>query len=733
MNLNDYVVYDIETFKHVFSIVIADFEKSTMNVFEISERKNDAERLRKYLAYLRKTGKSMVGFNNLSFDYPVLHRLIQSNFELTSHQLYDYASSLINSDNPYANRVYDNEMLIPQVDLYLINHYDNQARRTSLKAISFNLRRDTIDDLPFAPDADLSPNDIDKLIQYNIQDVLVTLDFFKQCESAIDLRKQLEEAWGLECTNLNDSKIGSNYFIKLLEEQDPEAVYYKDDNGKRKMKQTFRKQIAIKDVIFDYVKFTSPEFKAVLDWLNKQVIKETKGVFSDILESDLGDVAQYADMVEKEIKLKQYGMVQDKDELKQIRKQVRELKKEEVVNENEINRLVDLVSGRPLKSDVNGLLKQYPMGKVERRVLKSNKSAFYFKYKVCESLNVNFNGLNYVFGTGGLHASVSNQVVESDDEYQIVDVDVASYYPNLFIKNGVRPEHLGELFTSIYSKLYEMRKQYPKGSAENMALKLALNGSYGNTNSVYSPFYDPKATMAITVNGQLLLAMLAEKVVGELDATVIAANTDGITFKVNKKQVELFKGLVSDWESITGLEMEYAYYSKMFIRDVNNYIAVYENGKLKKKGAYECDVAHIHGSGLGHHQNQSEIIVKKAVVEYITTGVSVEQFIKRHDDKYDFLSRVKVPRSSKLIGVDENGSEIQYQNTSRYYVSRNGVELIKVMPPIKDDGDERRIGVNAGLKCKVVNGITEFDFADVDYGYYIEKSNSMLRDIGIIN
>ena len=51
-----------------------------------------------------------------------------------------------------------------------------------------------------------------------------------------------------------------------------------------------------------------------------------------------------------------------------------------------------------------------------------------------------------------------------------------SYYPNLSIVNGFRPEHLGEAFGRVYKSLFEERKKYPKGSVENQSLKIILNG-----------------------------------------------------------------------------------------------------------------------------------------------------------------------------------------------------------------------------------------------------------------
>jgi hypothetical protein len=195
---------------------------------------------------------------------------------------------------------------------------------------------------------------------------------------------------------------------------------------------------------------------------------------------------------------------------------------------------------------------------------------------VFEDVTARVNGFEFVFGLGGIHGSIESEIVESDSDFVIVDLDVSSYYPNLAITNRFYPQHLGETFCDIYKHLYEQRKTYPKGSAENAMLKLALNGVYGDSNSAFSVFYDPLFTMSITLNGQLLLCKLAESLMSIDGLQLIQVNTDGLTVRVpraNKYSVDLVR---ERWEEMTKLELEEALYKTMYIRDCNNYIAVYE-------------------------------------------------------------------------------------------------------------------------------------------------------------
>lgn len=718
-------VWDIETYPNICTFCFADVKNRKMKVFEISERRDQREQMFSYLRkiYVTKKGR-LVGFNSVGFDYPVLHKLLK-NKDMSYEDIYNYAMEVISSDNMWAYNVKPKDMFIEQVDLYKIHHFDNKARATSLKMIEYNSRSDNIEDLPFPVGKILTYEEMDVLIKYNMHDVKETYKFYEQSKSQIEFREQLTEQYGINMINFNDTKIGKEYFTYELQKNGVKCF------EKGKARQTKRHFIDLKDCIFDYVKFERPEFNAILNWLNRQRITETKGVFSNILEHELGDVAKYANMTTKRKKLAD----------KPTEEEIQEFKEEKPLCWVEE---VELKAKLP-KKDGGGF-----------------KKAWYLCWNIAESLNVVINGLTYVFGVGGIHASVESQVVEANDEYLIIDWDVASYYPNLAIKNRIFPKHLSEQFCDIYEYMYDLRKEYKKKGmdTEQGMLKLALNGTYGASNDVYSPFYDPKFTMSITINGQLSLCMAVEKMLQFEGVEIIQCNTDGFTLRIKRDDIEAHEKVVKWWEETTQLELERNDYSKMIIRDVNNYISVYDGtGKLKNKGAYEWD-------NLPHHKNQSMLVCKMAAEAYLVRGEDPEEFIRNHKDKYDFMLRTKVPRSSRLVLVDDNEVDHQVQNICRYYVSTKGMDMIKVMPPvnptkieklyrnndeldevlISTKGDitkytkkgyeyvedvevscpERRLGIEAGWKVKVTNDITDFDW-DIDYDYYIEKTWKLIE------
>lgn len=569
-------IYDIETFKYAFTFTIVRADQDKFITIECSHRKNEFARLIACFDHIRKTKGRLIGFNNIGFDYPVLHDLIErsrnSNFPKTgegiaalAHRIATAQIEKSNASMGFGATIKTEDCLVPQVDLYRIWHFNNKSKATSLKMLEFNMRMDNIEDLPFTIEEKLTSEQIDKLIEYNIHDVRATKRFYEASATQIQFRDDLSVKLNKNLTNADDTKIGAEYFQIELENAGVKTKVFKD--GKLVMKQTKRDKIAIGDCLFKYYKFTNPAFIAIHEWFSRQVITKTKGVFSDIEEHNLGDVAKYAELDIKKIKMKKKD-----EELPLLQKQYplgwveeKELKATEYLFDKDGNH----VMAYPLDADGAPDLTK------KQKKVRVPKKSYYFCRRIAENLNVVINGFRFDFGVGGIHGSIENKRVVSNSKWAIVDLDVSSFYPNIAISNQLYPEHLSPVFCDVYKSLYIQRKSYGKKTAENAMLKLALNGTYGKSNDKYSVFYDPKFTMSITVNGQLTLCLLIDMFYSNnIEFKMVMANTDGITICVTHDDNNRLMNIVKQWENLVKLEMERTDYEKMFIRDVNSYIGV---------------------------------------------------------------------------------------------------------------------------------------------------------------
>lgn len=685
-------IYDIETYPNCFLFCAVYSNGKGISVFEISDRKNEIEDLLIFLRKVKQHNHRLVGFNNVNFDYPVVHYILNVAREakknkqpitITAKEIYDVAMETINSmrDGGFGSSVRSEDVIIPQVDLFKIHHFDNKAKSTSLKMLEFNMRSDNIEDLPFPVGKTLNNEEKMELIHYNKHDVIQTLKFYYESLPAIKFRADLTKKYGFDCTNYNDTKIGKEYFINRLESQIPGSCY-KMVGRQRKLNQTKRDRIIVGDILFPYLKFNRPEFKAIHSWFADQTITETKGVFSDIRECDLGDVSQFCEMKTKRKKLTQ----------------------------------------EPTPEERAQFLIENPKSWIEEKELKAKKGAksYWLCHNIVETMNIVVDGFRFDFGTGGIHGSVESQIVKSNDEYEIIDADVSSMYPNIAIANRVYPAHLSVKFCDIYEDVYKERKKYGKATPENGVMKLALNGVYGDSNNQYSPFFDPQYTMTITINGQLSLCLLSERLMEIEGLSIIQVNTDGVTVKLPRDKRKEYDVICDKWQKDVGLSLEFAFYESMYIRDVNNYIALYIDGKLKRKGAYEYE-------NLGWHQNQSSLVIPMAAEYELLGRGSAEDFIRQHKNKWDFMLRTKVPRSSRLVMVKDD-IEYEQQNICRYYACASGGKLVKIMPPLEEGKDWRRLSIDADWNVKTCNDINDFVW-DLDYRYYIQEAKKLIEPL----
>lgn len=330
-----------------------------------------------------------------------------------------------------------------------------------------------------------------------------------------------------------------------------------------------------------------------------------------------------------------------------------------------------------------------------------------------EEFKVLFDDLRYDFGFGGLHAARGNQIWTDLDS-----ADVSSFYPNLAIHHGFYPEHLGIDFLEVYSEIYAERKGYPKKSPENEGLKLSLNGAFGKSNSQWSALFDMRMTLQITINGQLLLAMLCEQLTLSGAARVVMANTDGIEVVVKNR--ELYKQICKQWEENTRLELEHSKYKILAIRDVNNYIGIAPDGKSKEKGAYEVEKE--------IHKDQSMPIVAYAVREFFKTGKSIVATINECQDIWQFMMAVRAKTGEFTLrsldhwaGDNTELSDVVATKTIRYYISKEGQVLIKKTE--KKEGKQ-----HSGVYIRVINRFVDmpFDQYGVDKQFYIAEANKLM-------
>jgi hypothetical protein len=332
--------------------------------------------------------------------------------------------------------------------------------------------------------------------------------------------------------------------------------------------------------------------------------------------------------------------------------------------------------------------------------------------KAIDGRKVEIGGRIYSIGMGGLHSNEQRQALTNDSE-RILDRDVTGYYPNLILKNGFAPEHLGNAFLpalqSIVDDRYAAKKSGDKATADG--LKIASNGTFGKTSDPYSTIYSPNMMVQTTLTGQLSLLMVIERL-SMFGFQVSSANTDGIVTLCPHNRYEEFCEIFKQWEQITNLETEETEYKALYSRDVNNYIAFKMDGKHKAKGAYS-----EFGSALNSplSKNPTCFVAIDAAVKRIASDVPVMDTIRACSDVKRFLTVRNVKG-----GAQKNGRYLG--KVVRWYYAK-GVQGV-----LSYCTNGNSVALTEGAKPLMT--LPESFPADMDYERYATLATDILEDVG---
>jgi hypothetical protein len=273
-------VYDIETLKSCFTYTAINIDTLEVVQYVIHKEKNEILELINHLI----SCKGQIGFNNLNFDYPIIHYILLNwkswlaKYRKKEHKIilliYEKAQELIDNQNKdnYFPAIKESQVIILQLDLYRVWHYDNRARSTSLKALEISMNYPNVMDMPIHHTKNnITLEEVNSILEYNLNDVLATFEFYKLTLKfgKIDLRKSIISKFGLKCMNWNNGKIGENLILKL----------YCDATGKnpyevKKLRSPIDK-IYLKDCIPKSISFTTDIFNKVLKAFENKIVDQS--------------------------------------------------------------------------------------------------------------------------------------------------------------------------------------------------------------------------------------------------------------------------------------------------------------------------------------------------------------------------------------------------------------------------------------------------------------------------
>lgn len=338
------------------------------------------------------------------------------------------------------------------------------------------------------------------------------------------------------------------------------------------------------------------------------------------------------------------------------------------------------------------------------------------------TLDFDIAGCPHKCAWGGLHGALAQYAGEG----YFINVDVESYYPAEMIAHELLSRNVRDpsKFKGIRDHRIELK--HAKDPRQK-ALKLVVNGTFGASKDKFNALYDPRQANMVCVNGQLMLIDLMHKLVRDIGAEIIQSNTDGVLIRMPdgfNGGPDAFYDRVDDvayeWEHRTGMGLEFDEFTRVYQKDVNNYVLVAADGSMKTKGAYVKKLGPL---------DYDLAVVNKALVEFMVHGVPVEDTIAADDDLIDYQRVVKVSGKYKY-GV--HGHERLTDRCFRVFASTREsdgmigrVKAGKAKPEKFGNTSEHSFIDNGDVHGKKCPGY-------LDKGWYIQLAKTRLVQFGVM-
>lgn len=278
-------VYDLECLRNLFTYTGYCPKENKYYQFCICDWRNDLEEL---YNHLKRDTLIQVGFNNLSYDYPLLHNILNHYEEYkyksgreVAELLYSKSQQIIEQE---FSEIAEKNRFIYQIDLFKIWHYSNPARKTSLKDLEIIMNLPNVEEMPIHHTTWCNSGDEIKVLEYNKNDVYATYKFLLvtlgkteyplyKGKNKIELRQNLTKKFNVNCMNLPDVGMGSQLMLNLYS-----RAIHKNPYDVKKLR-TPRSVIKLKDCIPSWANIKSKEFNQFLNTIKSLSVKGEKKEF----------------------------------------------------------------------------------------------------------------------------------------------------------------------------------------------------------------------------------------------------------------------------------------------------------------------------------------------------------------------------------------------------------------------------------------------------------------------
>lgn len=286
--MSNHWVMDYETLINCFIAVFEHYKTEERKIFIVHQKINHIKELLAFLEDNKKNNEWHISFNGLAFDSQITEYILKEKDIFLESSGEDIASAIYKKAQETIDRQTFGEwaeygernLQIKQVDVFKLNHWDNPAKRSSLKWIQYAIDWDDIVEMPIHHSTYIRTiKEINTVIDYCINDVRSTKKILHLSSGQVNLRAALTAEYKIPLYSASEPRISKELFLLFLSKSTRISRY------DLKQLRTNRTTIKVSDIILPYISFEKPEFKALKDAYEKLVINanKIKGGFKYIL------------------------------------------------------------------------------------------------------------------------------------------------------------------------------------------------------------------------------------------------------------------------------------------------------------------------------------------------------------------------------------------------------------------------------------------------------------------
>ena len=266
------ITYDVECFPNLFTCTCHHTELNKKLIFEISERTDWSKEAEKLTLTFKHPNILWCGYNNKHYDDAIINFIIDKfsswlnkyNYEDVCKEIFNISNIIINSESTESWKQWKYAKNFKSMDL--LTMLFSSKLRVGLKEMEVTMQVEDVDEYEGDFNKPVSKEDIDRVLEYNLHDVLNTTELLNRLKKQIDLRIGIEEEYGVDVLSKDGMTIGMEILkYKYLEATGKTWDEIKDLNSAVDV-------INMNEVILPFIHFDTPVLKDLLNDMRSQVV-----------------------------------------------------------------------------------------------------------------------------------------------------------------------------------------------------------------------------------------------------------------------------------------------------------------------------------------------------------------------------------------------------------------------------------------------------------------------------